>query len=186
VVASAADRRYIIAMTTTVAGMPLERAIPLAILAVGLGSLAMAFAAQYVFGLEPCVLCLYQRVPYGVAAVLAAAALTVAAADRVRTWLVGLCAAVFLAGAALAFYHVGVEHHWWGSFAACGGKLATGLTVEDLKAQLSGGAPASKPCDQVDWTLFGVSLAGYNAIFSLVLGVACVAGVRLVRRGARS
>ena len=114
-----------------------------------------------------------------------AAALTVATGDSVRTWIVGLCAAVFLAGAALAFYHVGVQQHWWGSFAACGAQLATNLTLEDLKAEPSGGAPAVKPCDRVDWTLFGLSLAGYNAIFSLVLGVACVAGVRLLRRGAR-
>ena len=63
----------------------------------------------------------------------------------------------------MAFYHVGVEQHWWGSFAACGGELATDLTLEDLKAQLGGGNIPRKPCDRIDWELFGLSLAGYNA-----------------------
>lgn len=172
-------------MTTTEAGAPLVWTIPLAILAVSIGSLAMAFAAQYLFGLDPCILCLYQRIPYAVTAVLATAALVAPTRGRWRPGLVTLCAGVFFAGAALAFYHVGVEQHWWGSIAGCGGELATDLTLEDLKTQLSGGEIQRKPCDRVDWELFGLSLAGYNGIVSLVLGVACLAGARLVKRGTR-
>lgn len=167
-------------MTTTDAAAPLVWTIPLAILAVSVGSLAMAFAAQYLFGLDPCILCLYQRIPYAVTVVLAAAALAAPTRGRLRPGLVALCAGVFFAGAALAFYHVGVEQHWWGSFAACGGELATDLTLEDLKAQLGGGNIPRKPCDRVDWELFGLSLAGYNGIASLALGVASLVGARLI------
>jgi len=158
----------------------------MAILAVSVGSLAMAFAAQYLFGLDPCILCLYQRIPYAVTVVLAAAALVAPPRGRLRPGLVALCAGVFFTGSALAFYHVGVEQHWWGSFAACGGELTTDLSLDDLKAQLTEGFIPSKPCDRVDWELFGLSLAGYNGIASLALGVACLAGAHLVRRGARS
>jgi disulfide bond formation protein DsbB len=186
VVAAPRHRRYIIAMTKTDAGAPLVWTIPIAILAASAGSLAMAFAAQYLFGLDPCILCLYQRIPYAIAAVLAAGALVAPTRGRLRPGLVALCAVVFFAGAGLAFYHVGVEHHWWGSFAACGGTAVTDLTLDDLKAQLEGGIMPTKPCDQVDWELFGLSLAGYNGIASLVLGVACLVGARLVRREARS
>ena len=70
-VAPPRHRSYIIAMTTTDAAAPLVWTIPLAILAVSIGSLAMAFAAQYLFGLDPCILCLYQRIPYAVTVVLA-------------------------------------------------------------------------------------------------------------------
>ncbi len=185
-VASQRHRRYINAMTTSDAGAPLVWTIPLAILAVSLGALAMAFAAQYLFGLDPCILCLYQRIPYAVTVVLAAAALLAPPRGRLRPGLVALCGGVFFAGAALAFYHVGVEQHWWGSFAGCSGELATDMTLEDLKAQLGGGFVPTKPCDRVDWELFGLSLAGYNGIASLALGVACLAGARLIRRGARS
>ena len=179
-------RDYINAMTTTDAGAPVVWTVPLAILAVSIGALAMAFAAQYLFGLDPCILCLYQRIPYAVTVVLAAAALVAPTRGRLRPGLVTLCAVVFFAGAALAFYHVGVEQHWWGSIAGCGGELATDLTLEDLKTQLGGGFVPRKPCDQVDWELFGLSLAGYNGLASSALGVACVAGARLVAQGTRS
>ena len=152
--------------------------VPAAILVVSLGSLAAAFAGQFIFGLEPCILCLYQRIPYVATAVLAAAAL-VLPAGWWRCAAVAGCAGVFLAGAALAFYHVGVEQHWWGSIAGCGGQLVTDFTVQDLQASLA--QPAPKPCDEVDWTLFGVSLAGYNAMMSLVFALASAIGAAQIR-----
>lgn len=155
--------------------------IPAAVLLVSLGSLAVAFAGQYVFGLEPCILCLYERVPYAVAAVLAGIALGAPSAGPWRVRLIAAAAAVFLAGAALAFYHVGVEEHWWGSIAACGGALATDFGAEDLR---SIGANDLKPCDRVDWRLFGISLAGYNVIISLIFAVACFVGARVLARKA--
>jgi disulfide bond formation protein DsbB len=144
-------------------------------------SLATAFLGEHVFGLEPCILCLYERVPYVVAAVLVGAALVLAPPSRWRGMLLAMAAAVFALGAAVAFYHVGVEEHWWGSIAACGGELATGLDGEDLRSL----SPSDlKPCDRVDWRLFGLSLAGYNALFSLILAGICAAGVRASTRRA--
>lgn len=157
----------------------LATVIPAALLLVSLGSLAVAFAGQYLFGLRPCILCLYERVPYAIAAILAAIALALPPATPWRARLVGLAGAVFAAGAALAFYHVGVEQHWWGSIAACGGELATDLGADDLR---SIGAGDLKPCDRVDWRLLGVSLAGYNVIISSVLAAACFAGARVLAR----
>lgn len=141
-------------------------------------SLGAAFVGEHVFGLEPCILCLYERVPYAAAAVLAGAAVLSRAA-RLQAWLLGIAAGVFAVGAALAAYHVGVEEHWWGSVAACGGELATGDAGLDLRTQ----SPADlKPCDRVDWRLFGLSLAGYNVLFSSVLAGVCLAGVRALSR----
>jgi disulfide bond formation protein DsbB len=98
---------------------------------------------------------------------------------RAQAWLLGAAAGMFAFGAALAFYHVGVEEHWWGSIAACGGELATGEVGDDLRAL----SPADlKPCDRVDWRLFGLSLAGYNAVFSTLLAGICVTGVRASSR----
>ncbi len=150
------------------------RALPVAILVVSMGAIASAFTAQYVFGLEPCVLCLYQRVPYAITGALAALAIFLSARGQASRWLVIACGAVFMAGSALAFYHVGVEQHWWGSVAACGGELSSGVNVKDLTSQLA--SQPRRPCDQVDWTLFGLSMAGYNSLASLGLGVAAIAG----------
>ncbi len=54
------------------------------------------------------------------------------------------------------------------------------MSVKDLTAQLSAGARPS--CDEVEWRLFGVSLAGYNALFSLVLGAIAIVGARFMGR----
>lgn len=138
-------------------------------------SLATAFVGEHVFGLDPCILCLYERVPYALAAVLAGATLFLASTTRWRRLLLGLAAGVFACGAALAFYHVGVEEHWWVSITACGGELPTGSQGDDLRNLSPGDL---KPCDRVDWRLFGISLAGYNALASLAFAGLCVVGVR--------
>lgn len=171
-----------VGMIALLGTIPKVRLFALAVLTVSLGAIAMAFIAQYAFDLEPCILCLYQRVPFAVAAVLAALALLPFARGQVSLWLTTACGIVFLAGSALAFYHVGVEEHWWASVAACGGAPSTGLSVEDLADQLASGP--QKPCDEVNWRLFGLSLAGYNVMISFALGVVTIACARSLGRKA--
>jgi disulfide bond formation protein DsbB len=153
------------------------RLIPAAILVISLGALANAYVAQYVHGLEPCNLCLYQRVPYAVTALLAIIAFLLASGGG-RAAMVALCAGAYLAGAGIAFYHVGVEQHWW--LSECTGALAKDLSIEEMKAQLM--SKPTKPCDDVEWTFLGWSMATYNAAFSLALAAASLAGTRLLAR----
>ena len=155
------------------------RLIPLAILAASVGALGTAYVAEVVFGLEPCILCLYQRVPYAITGVLAVLALS-ARPGPVQAASVGICGVVFAAGAVIAFYHVGVEQHWWAS-PACGGELSTGLSLADMKAALSVSQPTA--CDEVDWTLFGFSMATYNVAASLALAGVALAGARFLIKG---
>ena len=149
-------------------------AVPGAILVVGLGALAAALVAQLGFGLRPCHLCLIERVPYAVAAVLAGVALAPRIGARGRRILVGLCAVAFAINAAIAFYHVGVEHHWWEA-ATCASGAAAPMTLEALNNAIE--HPVVVPCDVVQWSLFGLSIAGYNGIVSLALAVACAGAV---------
>ena len=138
------------------------------ILLASVGALAAAFTAQYGFGLRPCVLCLYQRLPYGLAAVLALAGLVGPLAGRGRPVLLALCGLAFAVNTGIAVFHVGVEQHWWAGLAACtGGGQPMAGSVEDLKAMLAG--PPPPRCDQIPWSLFGISMAGYNIPASLVL-----------------
>ncbi|HJO97373.1 MAG: disulfide bond formation protein B [Rhodospirillales bacterium] len=159
------------------------RFVPLAILLASSAVLISALAAQHLFGLEPCALCIYQRVPYVITAMVATVGVGLGGEGRAGGVVVGLCAVVFLTSAWLALYHVGVEQHWWSSIAACGTSGAPGdMTLEQLRTGLAAGKPP-KPCDQVDWTLFGVSLAGFNALVSLGLAVFSLAGARAILRG---
>ena len=127
----------------------------------------MAYIAQFGFGLEPCVLCLYQRIPYALVAVLGFTGLM---RPHLSPKLLVLAALVFASGAVIAAYHVGVEQHWWASATGCSGNTSKTTSTLDLIQSMQVKPP--KACDAVDWTMLGISMAGWNVLFSIVAGVA--------------
>ena len=154
------------------------RAVPLVVAAGSAGLLLGAYLSQHVGGLAPCPLCLIQRYPHFAALGLGLAAL--ALGGRARGALLGLCSLALLVTAGYGVYHAGVEQGWFAS--GCAAPLAVG-SIEDIKAQIMA-APLTR-CDEVPWSLIGVSLAGWNAIASLPMAVlAGWGGVRLWRVGA--
>ncbi|MGJ3260560.1 MAG: disulfide bond formation protein B [Rhodospirillales bacterium] len=146
----------------------INRYLPYALLIAAGGPLAVAYISQYGFGYEPCVLCLYQRVPYWVVFGLGVMA-SVLPAPPVRRGIALLAGLAFLTGAGIAFYHVGVEQFWWASAAPCGASGPVADT-QDLLAQLQ--QKPEKSCGDIDWTLFGISMATYNVGVSLALAIA--------------
>jgi disulfide bond formation protein DsbB len=150
-------------------------------LAASAAILAGAYAFQYLGGIEPCSLCLYQRVPYWVAISLGLAAPVLARRRRLPGLVMGAIAVAFLVGAGLALYHVGVEQQLIAGPQACSAAPGEATTIEALRAQLL--ARPVVRCDQVPWSLFGVSLAGYNAILSLALAAAALWATRVIIRG---
>jgi disulfide bond formation protein DsbB len=158
------------------------RNVAAVVLAASVGVLGTAYFFQYVIGVQPCILCLYQRVPYAVTIALGVIAVALALAGKPRAipWLLGLCAVAFAIGSGIAAFHVGVEQHWWEGTSECSGGAAAATTVEELRAQLS-----AKPvvrCDEVPWALFGISMAGYNVFASLALAAFSIfAALRLGR-----
>lgn len=131
-----------------------------------------ALASQYWGGLAPCELCLLQRWPWAVAIVISFVA-TMAGSRPALPWVALLLAAVFVVGSAFAFYHVGVEQHWFAGPSACSGAATAADTLEALKAQILRQQPVR--CDEVAWSLWGISLAGWNLIASLVMLVCAIA-----------
>jgi disulfide bond formation protein DsbB len=160
--------------------MTTPRLPPLLLLLASVALVGGALLFQYVGGLAPCELCLYQRWPYYAAIGLSLTAL--AAGRREATLgLLALCVLLFLAGAALAFYHVGVEQHWFAGPSACTGSFSAGGSLDDFTARLLAAQPVR--CDEIAWSLLGVSLAGWNFLASLGLVVFCLAALRaLVQR----
>lgn len=146
--------------------------------------LAAAFAFQLIGGLPPCELCIWQRYPYAITTGLSGIGIGLARAGvarRVLTLLLLLCAVTFLTGAAIALFHVGVEQKWWQGTSACVAQLSGITTMEDFRQRLLA-APVVR-CDEAAWSLFGLSMAGYNMLLSLALGLASlIAARRLLRR----
>src|SRR6202451_1694580 len=120
-------------------------------------------AAVWIFqalGYQPCELCLTQRYAFYAAAPLAV--LTAFAASRPAHGLAragfALLAAAFVANAALAAYHAGVEYHWWTGPTACTGGLTGSLDVNDLVKSLD--SVKVVRCDEVQLRIAGLLLAG--------------------------
>lgn len=159
-------------MTSFPASGTSSRVVALLILAVATATIAGALASQHVFGLVPCKLCLQQRWPYYIGVLLAAvtAAVPPGVGRRSGFALLGL---VFLAGTALAAFHAGVEWGLWPGPTDCaGGSGPQSRSVDDLLGSLERIRVVN--CSEAAWRLFGLSLAGWNAIISL--GLAGLAG----------
>lgn len=134
--------------------------------------LAAAFAFEHLAGLRPCVLCWWQR--YAWMAVLALAAPAALARGRLAAVLLGLAALAALTGAAIAFYHVGVEQRWWTGTEGCGATLGSAASAEERLRQLLA-APVVR-CDEIAWSFAGLSMAAWNgAVAALGGGVALAA-----------
>jgi disulfide bond formation protein DsbB len=136
------------------------------VLAASAAVLGTALLSQYWGGLAPCELCLLQRWPWAAAIVISLVAL-LAGRQPGLPWLALVLGLVFTAGVVFAFYHVGVEQHWFAGPAACTANAGAAMTVEDMKRQILGTAPVL--CDRPAWALFGISMAGFNLIASLVM-----------------
>lgn len=121
-----------------------------------------ALGSQYIGGLYPCEMCHWQRWPHDMAIVLALFAFGVRHPGYARV-LTALAAFAIITSGAIGLFHAGVEYKWWEGLTKCTSTAAS-LTLKDIMA-----APMIR-CDEAQWTLFGVSLAGFNALISLSAG----------------
>ena len=121
-----------------------------------------ALGFQYLADLPPCKMCYWQRYPHATAVLFGFGFLILK--HRPFLW---LGAASTLATAAIGIYHAGVERGVWQGPTTCTSGPIDGLSTEALLAQIMT-APMVR-CDDVAWELFGLSMAGWNAVLSLGL-----------------
>lgn len=153
-----------------------DRAAAAGLMAASAVALGSAYAFEFIGGLQPCALCLYQRIPWWAALGLGALSLRLHATKGVRNIAVWLGAAAVLAGAGIAGYHTGVEYKWWAGPTTCSGVGGAAQTLDALRAQIMS-APVVR-CDEIPWSLFGISMAGYNFLLSLFIGLGTIWMVR--------
>jgi disulfide bond formation protein DsbB len=143
-----------------------------AIALVAAATLAGAWYFQLVLGLEPCPLCLDQRIPYYIAVPLGfAVGLAARGASLTRIAQIGLLVlgAVLLVGAGYGVYHSGVEWGFWEGPASCSGGSPS-APVGDVLSSLKATARVV-PCTEAAWRFLGLSLAGYNVLIAGALAV---------------
>ncbi len=128
------------------------------------GLLLAAFAFQHLGGMAPCKLCLWQRWPHGAAIGIGALAVVI---PGMLLPLFGALAALATAG--IGAYHTGVEKDWWEGPSSCSAQGTEGLTAQELMDQILS-APLVR-CDEVPWSMFGLSMASWNMVVALILAL---------------
>jgi disulfide bond formation protein DsbB len=123
--------------------------------------LAGAYGSQYIGGLSPCEMCWWQRYPHFAAVAIALVAFCVSNAAY-RNVLVALAALAIATSGLIGGFHAGVEYGYWEGLTACTATIS-GSGDDLLKSIMN--APLLR-CDVAPWTLFGISLAGYNFLLS--------------------
>ncbi|MFM9937691.1 MAG: disulfide bond formation protein B [Novosphingobium sp.] len=142
-------------------------------LAVPSALIAAVLVVQYGFGIPPCDMCWWQRYPHFAAIPLAGLALSTRG-TRLGEALVRLAALAIGLSGLIGAFHAGVEYGWWDGPTACS---SASLGNDPLASIMS--APLIR-CDTPAWTLFGVSLAGFNFLISA--GTAALVFALLGRR----
>jgi disulfide bond formation protein DsbB len=124
--------------------------------------LAAALGFQYLGGLAPCPLCIWQRWPHAIALALGLALLA-----WPRRWLALAAGLAVLAGGGIGVYHAGIERGWWAGPTTCTAPDPGAVAPDVLLDQI-----LETPvvlCDEIAWSWLGISMAGWNAILSLGL-----------------
>lgn len=142
---------------------------------VSVASLGAALTAQYGFGMRPCELCLIQRVPFALNMLLGLAGAIWLARSRL---MISLASLTFLVNSGVAFYHSGVERHWWNGLTGCTTPDMSG-SIEDLMARIQ--QTDVVRCDEIPWDFLGLSMANYNVIYCFGLGLVCIFYLFLTR-----
>lgn len=127
------------------------------------GALAYALYSQYYGGFQPCELCVWQR--YGFAVAIGFAAIALFGDSRFFVMLAGLA---LVANSTIAAFHFGIEQDWWDGFLTCSG-VSAGGSLDVLRAEIENAAVVR--CDDMGWTFAGISMAGWNVLYSGGLGI---------------
>ena len=142
--------------------------------------LLAALVGQYGFHMHPCELCIAQRVPYCIIAMLGTVAgMKLKSEQKLRSVALA-CAWLFLAEAGIATYHSGVEMGYIKGPSACTNSDKPGQTLEEMRAAIMHAQLV--PCDQPMDYFFGLSMASWNALVAAVMAIATFVAIAQTAR----
>ena len=129
-------------------------------------ALIAAYFIQYILGHKPCNLCLIERLPYISSIILTLLSLILKKFEKIIFILLAL---IFISATIISFYHFGIEQGFFQESLVCNSdNEINNLNKEDLLKELQ---KKTISCKDVDFRLFGLSLATINTIISFILSV---------------
>ncbi|MCB4861408.1 disulfide bond formation protein B [Sphingobium sp. PNB] len=158
--------------------LPLARALALIVPVAMLGG---AYSFQYLGGLHPCEMCWWQRYAHMAAIPLALIAYAARGRACVSALFTGLAGLAIGIGGGIGLFHAGVEYGWWQGLTACSTSPAGGSSADILNQIMA--TPITR-CDVAPWSLFGISMAGYNGLLSAAAALLIL--VLLLRKGSKA
>ena len=136
------------------------------ILFISIIALSFAYFAEYVLNYKPCNLCLIERLPYFLAIIIIFLGVFLNRFEKIIFISLGL---IFTSATILSLYHVGIEKGFFEESLVCiSNNEMNILNKEDLLKEFQ---KTVISCKDVEFTLFGLSLATINGIISFILSV---------------
>ena len=136
------------------------------ILFISIFSLGSAYFIEYILDHQPCNLCLIERLPYFLAIIIIFLGLSL---NRFEKFTFISLSLIFASASILSLYHVGIEQGFFKESLVCiSNDEINSLDKEDLLKKFQ---KTTVSCKDVEFTLFGLSLATINVIISLILSV---------------
>ena len=139
------------------------------VLVVCLLTIISADLIEYVLGHTPCNLCLFERIPYFATIILASLVLLIKKCEKISMIILGI---FFVCGAAISFYHFGIEQGFFSESLVCDLGNDANLSKEQLLKQLESSSIVS--CKDVAFRVLGFSLATINTVISIILSAIMV------------
>ena len=129
-------------------------------------ALVSAFFIEYILGHQPCNLCIFERIPYLLAIIII---LLNFKFNQFEKFFILLLVIVFLFGAILSLYHLGIEQGFIQESLVCDLKSGSNLlSKEEILKQLQ---EKNVSCKDVTFKIFGLSLTSYNILISLLISI---------------
>ena len=129
-------------------------------------ALVSAFFIEYILGHQPCNLCILERIPYLLAIIII---LLNFKFSHYEKFFILLLSIIFLAGAIISLYHLGIEQDFIQESLVCDLKSGSNLlSKEEILKQLQ---EKNVSCKDVTFKIFGLSLTSYNILISLLITI---------------
>ena len=125
-------------------------------------AIIFALYYQYIENYLPCELCIYQRIPYFIIIIISSYAFFING-NKNYMYFIGL---LFFMSLIISITHFGVEQEFWQINSSCSNNTKDFENIDQLKAFLEE-VPITK-CNEITWSMFGISMAGYNVIYSII------------------
>lgn len=146
-----------------------EKLILRTLLALCISALGLAYISEIIFGYKPCILCLYQRIPYFLIIIISSIGLIYVNKKHLVKVAIILSVITLFINSGIAFYQVGIEQKVFKMTAKCSDDLSQINSLEDLKLAINN--KTSARCDEPDFIFLGLSMAAWNMIFTFILAI---------------